>query len=152
MNPPIIFFGARINAARGRLDIARRLLARTPPIPVWRSAAAQVYAQIGDHDTVLRLMREVEAQATRSFRHSTLATVALALRDTARALDEFERAMDAREFWPSAPVLSHPSVDPIRGSARFAALLRRANLDVALFTSPTGGRPPEAASPGSTSK
>ncbi|HSA57611.1 MAG TPA: protein kinase [Gemmatimonadaceae bacterium] len=152
MNPPIIFFGAGISAARGRVELARRLLARTPPIPVWRSAAAQVYAAIGDRDTVLRILREVEAQPTRSFRHSTLATLALVLGDTARALDEFERAMDAREFWPSAPILSHPTVDPLRGSARFAALLRRANLNVALFTSPTGGRPAATTPPASTSK
>jgi hypothetical protein len=65
----------------------------------------------------------------------------LALGDTARGLDELERAMEAREFWPSAPILSTPIVDPIRKSPRFAALLRRANLSVEIFTSPTGGRP-----------
>jgi eukaryotic-like serine/threonine-protein kinase len=141
MNPPIIFFGAMVSDARGRRDVARRLLARAPPIPVWRSAAAQGYAAIGDRDSSLRLLREIEASPARSFRHSTLAGISLALGDTARALDEFERAMEAREFWPSAPILSGPIVDPIRKSPRFAELLRRANLSVEIFTSPTGGRP-----------
>ena len=141
MNPPIIFFGAIVSNARGRLDVARKLLARAPPIPVWKSAAAQGYAAIGDRDSTLRLLREVEASSSRSFRHSTIAGITLALGDTARALDEFERAMDAREFWPSAPILSGSIVDPIRRSPRFAALLRRANLSVEIFTSPSGGRP-----------
>ncbi len=141
MNPPIIFFGAIVNNARGRTDVARKLLARTPPIPVWRSAAGQGYAAIGDRETALRLRSEVEASSARSFRHSTIAGISLALGDTARALDAFERAMDAREFWPSAPILSGSIVDPIRKSPRFAALLRRANLSVEIFTSPTGGRP-----------
>ena len=141
MNPPIIFFGAIVSNARGQPDMARRLLARAPPIPVWKSAAAQGYAAMGDRDSALRLLREVEASRARSFRHSTFAGISLALGDTARALDEFERAMDAREFWPSAPILSGAVVDPIRKSPRFAALLRRANLSVEIFTSPTGGRP-----------
>ncbi|MGH9201770.1 MAG: protein kinase family protein, partial [Vicinamibacterales bacterium] len=141
MNPPIIFFGSHVMAARGDMDAARRLLDRAPPLAVWRSAAAQAYAAMGDHDAVRRLSREVEASTARSFRHSALAGMALALNDAPRALDEFERAMRAKEFWPSAPILSTPIVDQIRRSPRFEALLRQAGLNVAIFTSPTGGRP-----------
>jgi hypothetical protein len=52
--------------------------------------------------------------------------------------------MTNREFWPSAPILSTPLVDPIRRSARFVELLKRADLDVDIFTSPGGGRPASA--------
>jgi len=52
-----------------------------------------------------------------------------------------ERANDAHEFFPSAPILGPPEVDQLRRSARFAALIKKVGLDVALFTSPTAGRP-----------
>jgi hypothetical protein len=60
--------------------------------------------------------------------------------------------MDNREFWPSAPILTGPIVDPIRKSPRFAALLRRANLSVEIFTSPAGGRPVPGNAPEAKSK
>ena len=36
---------------------------------------------------------------------------------------------------------SDASYDPIRATPRFAAIVRQLGLDVALFTSPNGGRP-----------
>jgi hypothetical protein len=81
------------------------------------------------------------ARPSRAFGHSMNALAALAAHDTARALDEMERAHDAHEFWPSAPILGLAEVDQLRGSARFAALVGKAGLDVRLFTSPHGGRP-----------
>jgi hypothetical protein len=41
-----------------------------------------------------------------------------------------------RGQWPEYIPLRDPAWDPVRHSARFAALLRQANLDGRLFTSP----------------
>jgi hypothetical protein len=58
----------------------------------------------------------------------------LGIGDSARALDALERALDAREMWPSNLSLLEPMYDPVRPSPRFAALLRRVGLDPTLYT------------------
>ena len=147
MSVPVAFMGAEISAARGQRERARRLAEitwRPPGAPrqiVWAGAAAFTYADLGDQETVRTIIAHiVNGPRSRAFAHSALAMARLAAHDTARALDELERATDAREFWPSAPVLALPSVDQLRSSRRFAALLRRIGLDVSMFTSPTAGR------------
>jgi eukaryotic-like serine/threonine-protein kinase len=144
---PVAGLAANVALARGQTQRARRLADvtwRTNGVPrpdPWPGTAAGIYAALGDTQTVRRIDRQVEASPlSRSFGHTTRAMVALALGDTARTLDDLEQATDAGEFWPSAPLISR-RLDVVRGDARFAALLRRVNLDVALFTSPTGGRP-----------
>ncbi len=145
---PIAYMGAQIALDRGQTERARALteiMWRPNGIPrpaPWPAGAALLYAAIGDSQMLRQVAQYVQtATRSRSFGHSSLAEVALALNDTGRALDEFERATDAGEFWPSAPFAANPILDPVRGNPRFAALLRRVGLDVALFTSPRGGRP-----------
>jgi TolB-like protein/Tfp pilus assembly protein PilF/tRNA A-37 threonylcarbamoyl transferase component Bud32 len=145
---PIAFMGASLALARGQTARARALaeIAWRPmgvprPSP-WPAAVAAVYAGLGDREMIGRIWRyTLAAPRSRPFGHSSLAMVALALGDTTRVLEELERASDAREFWPSAPMLISSPLDILRRSARFATLLRRAGLDVTVFTSPTGGRP-----------
>jgi len=148
MSVPVAFMGAEVAFARGQLERARRLsdVAWRPqgvprPAP-WPGSAALVYGELGDTGMVRTILGHIaRTRASRAFGHSMTALAALAAHDTARALDEMERAHDAHEFWPSAPILGLPEVDQLRGSARFAGLIRKAGLDVALFTSPRAGRP-----------
>jgi hypothetical protein len=66
---------------------------------------------------------------------------ALGLGDTARALSELEAAARIKEIAPKWDTFSDRMFDAIRHSPRFAAILRSFNLDVAVMTSETGGRP-----------
>jgi len=72
---------------------------------------------------------------------TTAGIIFSALGDTAKALGALERATDAGDIWPTAYGLSEREFDPLRRSARFAAIIRRVGLDERIFTSPTGGRP-----------
>jgi eukaryotic-like serine/threonine-protein kinase len=148
MTVPVAFMGAEVAVARGQVERARRLAEITwrpqgvPRSAPWAGSAALVYAELGDTQMVRTLTAHLEhAPKSRGFTHSALAMAALAARDTGRAVDELERATDAREFWPSAPILLLPSVDPLRTNGRFAALVARIGLDPSLFTSPVVGRP-----------
>jgi hypothetical protein len=67
--------------------------------------------------------------------------VALALGDSSAALAALEQsARTSGPIWYVYMPLQDPAYDLVRGSPRFAALLRRANLNVALLTRPGGGR------------
>ena len=104
-------------------------------------AAALSFA--GDRVGAQSIIRRIEATPRSMPRvASGLAFGYLALGDTARALAAIEQAAagDGDLLLSAPPVL--PLYDPVRGSARFAAVLRRFNLDVVRLTSPSGGRPP----------
>jgi hypothetical protein len=88
------------------------------------------------------MARQIEADPGHGYvGTSTASIIYTVLGDTAKALDVLERATDAGEIWPTSYSLSEREVDPLRRSARFAALVRRVGLDERIFTSPTGGRP-----------
>jgi len=61
--------------------------------------------------------------------HSARATAYLATKDTARALSEMEAAIDRREIMQPAVPFSDRAFDPVRRSARFAAIIRRIGLE-----------------------
>jgi TolB-like protein/Tfp pilus assembly protein PilF/tRNA A-37 threonylcarbamoyl transferase component Bud32 len=64
----------------------------------------------------------------------------LTLGDTARALTAMERAAAGDGDLVLAAILSSRQFDAVRKSPRFAAVLRKFNLDVARLTAPDGGR------------
>ena len=141
--PPVLFMAAQANAIAGDTTKAAALVKRLwERVPAWRGSAALLLAELGDRAPALTIARQIEANPGQfSVGSSTAALIYTALGDTARALGILERATDAREIWPTSYSLSEREVDPLRRSARFAALVRRVGLDERIFTSPTGGRP-----------
>ena len=65
----------------------------------------------------------------------------LGVGDTAKALTEMEAAVQHREIIPQMIPFSDWLYDPVRHSARFAALMTKLGLDERVFTGATGGRP-----------
>ena len=73
-------------------------------------------------------------------RTSALSRLYLGLGDTSRALSALEKAAAGDGDLVLSQIVSSPHLDQIRQSPRFAAVLRRFNLDVARVTAPDGGR------------
>ena len=74
-------------------------------------------------------------------RDITIAFAALGSGDTARALDALERAARAREALGFMAPFGLPAYDPLRGSARFAAVIRAFGADPPVFTKSASARP-----------
>jgi serine/threonine-protein kinase len=102
------------------------------------TSAPYIYAKLGDTATAYRIVRSMEAITPPPwYAAMQRAGISLALNDTAAALSYLERAARAAgTAWINPFSLRDPVYDPIRRSARFAALLRQANLDVAALTAP----------------
>lgn len=123
----------------GRLQEAHDLAARiSPSLPfIWPGIVAHLLAATGDPAVARRLVRDIEAMPRRPWgAETTLAFAYLGLRDSTRALNALERALDTREMWPSNLSLYEPVYDPVRQSPRFAALLRRVGLEPNRYTAP----------------
>ena len=142
-NQPLLVFVAQALMAEGERDEPKVLMERLwSTFPQWRGVAAQVFAGLGDSARARDLIRIMESeQPARPLQNTRLTTLYLSLGDTSRALDALERATDAAEIWPTFYSLSEPFFDPLRRSARFAAIIRRVGLNERVFTSPNGGRP-----------
>jgi TolB-like protein/Tfp pilus assembly protein PilF/tRNA A-37 threonylcarbamoyl transferase component Bud32 len=141
--PPVLFMAIQANMVAGdsakAKALAKRLWAR---VPQWHGPTAFLLAELGDRATAATMARQIEADPGHGYVGTSTASIIYAvLGDTAKALDVLEHATDAGEIWPTSYSLSEREVDPLRRSARFAAIVRRVGLDERIFTSPTGGRP-----------
>ncbi len=135
-NPVALTNAANALLDAGRPDSARQLVARiNPSLPfIWPGIVANILAEAGEPAMATRLVREIESMRPRPWgAGTTLAFAFLGLGDSSRALAALERALDAREMWPTNLSLLEPMYDPVRQSPRFAALLRRVGLDPNLF-------------------
>jgi len=129
--------GALVTLGTGRTDEARRLIAAqvlTNPV----ATAPYGYARLGDTATALRIVRQAESTIPRSWSADVQrASVMLAIGDSAAALSALERsASRTGPMWTGLLSVRDPAYDLVRQSPRFAALVRKAGLDVTRVTAP----------------
>ena len=137
-NAPAIVFLASSLRTLGQPDEARLLIQRLwRVVPTWRGIAVN----LEDPPRVQEILREFQQRVGHDPHANTrLAMIYAQLDDSTGFFDALERATAAGEIWPTYYSLSEPFFDFVRGSARFAEIVRRVGLDVGTFTSPTGGR------------
>jgi serine/threonine-protein kinase len=125
--------------AAGHSDSARLLASTSGHTPNTTPSIGWVLAATGDRKGADDLVREVEEQRGRNASANiTVAFVALGTRDTTRALAALEHAVEAREAIGVIAPFGLPAYDPIRGSARFAAIIRAFGADPTPFVRSPG--------------
>jgi len=136
MSPPLIQISTLAYLGAHRSAEAKAIAMRGPlKGPPFGGNLALAIGKSGDRQTALRMARDFDAKK-QWFSASTAGLAYLGVGDSARALDEFEKATVAREIWPSFAPLCDYAFDPIRASKRFSALIRRVGLDDELLTRP----------------
>jgi len=92
------------------------------------AALGYVLARAGKRTEAEGLLAELEAQRRRDYVSPVaFATLYLGLDDHERALDWTERALDERRGW-LAYLRVNPLLDPLRGQARFEAMIQKLGL------------------------
>jgi serine/threonine-protein kinase len=120
------------------LTLARLLVERTDDQRRLGVAANifGVYGEPGEARAILARLETMPPGVAR--REASLVPAYLGLGDTTQALAALERAADRDGDLMLAMVPGDMIWNPVRSSPRFAAVLRRMNLDPALFASPRG--------------
>jgi eukaryotic-like serine/threonine-protein kinase len=133
--PPTLVMMAQAHLQMGRRDSARFYAERLWRVwPNWRGSAGAILAHLGERERSLAALREIERDPTGG------GGIYLALRDSTRWFESHERATAARTIWPTYSSLNERHIDFMRGSARFARIVRSVGLDERIFTAPEGGR------------
>jgi eukaryotic-like serine/threonine-protein kinase len=121
------------------VTFVRRRLGR--PLTVRRQGFyGLVLAKGGAVDEARALIRRIEASPDVPGRLSALSRLYLAVGDTTRALAALQTLAAGDGDLVLSQVFSSTNLDKIRQSPRFAAVLRRFNLDVERLTALDGGR------------
>ena len=135
--PPTLVMMAQAHLQIGQRDSARAYAERLWRVwPNWRGAASMTLARLGERERPLAMLLEVQERDPIGG-----SGIYAALGDSTRWFERHELATAERRIWPTYTSLSERHLDFMRGSARFAAIVRSVGLDERIFTAPTGGRP-----------
>ena len=126
----------------GHPEQAQEMIGKNvPPMP-FNGIVAYDLQRIGDTARASSIRRILESTPdTTWIIHISRAYAYLGMADTARALLEMEAGLDRGEIVPIMIPFADRQVDPVRHTARFAAIVRRVGLDPRTFSGPTGGTP-----------
>jgi TolB-like protein/tRNA A-37 threonylcarbamoyl transferase component Bud32 len=128
--------------AVGRADQARQIAGVGLPRIPFNGMTAYVFQLSGDTGRAGEIRRVLDHVPDTTWQvHTARVYGYMATSDTSKALTEMEAAFSAREILPTWSSFPERMYDPVRRSARFAAVVRDYGLDVQLMTSPRGGRP-----------
>ena len=134
-------FAGKANSAQmiaAHLYVTLRLARDT----VDAAAVAYVIGIAGDTARAVSMARALSRRTTDHPRlNYSLARAWLGASNSAEALSALERAVSRQEPIVALVPFSDAGYDPLCASPSFAAVVRKLGLDVALFTSPNGGRP-----------
>jgi serine/threonine-protein kinase len=116
-------------ALQGELPEAERVLRQATAMPgagtYTQATLGYALARAGDDRAARALLAELEARAAAGYVSPVaLATIHVGLGDAERAIDAAERALADRRGW-LVYLHVNPLLDPLRGHARFEALVRR---------------------------
>jgi serine/threonine-protein kinase len=132
---------AMTQLAAGQPDVAREHANRSIHTPNTTPWIGWVFGATGDQSSAAALTREMEQQRGRNATAElTVALIALGARDTTRALEYLERSARAHEAVSYMAPFGLPAYDPIRQSARFAAVIRAFGADPTPFIRPSAAR------------
>jgi len=125
----------------GELAEARRAASMPIHANFQRGTLGYVLARTGRADAARRELEMLQARDGRMwFDQINIAQLNIGLGDTATALGAMERAVEKGAPLGAFVPLSAPLYDDVRGSPRFAAIVRRLGLDPAVLAAPGGGR------------
>jgi hypothetical protein len=128
--------------ATGNLDDARAIAGETIPPTPFDGEVAYALQMAGDTGRAAAIRRALDAKPDTAWLvHTARAYAYLAVGDTSRVLSELESAAEYGELAPQFNLLADRVTDGLRGSARFAAVVRKFGLDGRGLTSPRAGRP-----------
>jgi hypothetical protein len=139
--PTARIFLAIDRALIGNRDEARTILGGALPTTPWNGMSAYVFGKIGDTAEVRRIMAKLDSLPRNTWMINTARAFAyLGVGKPDSALASLEAAAKARETTPSWMSLSNRDLDPVRGTPRFAAVVRAFKLDETNLTSEKGAR------------
>jgi hypothetical protein len=114
----------------GHNDEARAMLGNNIPAMPFKGIVAYDLQMIGDTVRAAAIRRSLASTPDTTWTiHISRAYAYLGMRDTARALTEMERGLDNGELVPVLIPFADRQVEPVRHTARFAAMVHRVGLD-----------------------
>ena len=118
-----------IHPGRDAVDALKKAHELSGGMPFTLGFLAMVSGRAGLLDDARRLLVQAEQMASAGYvPPSTFASCHIGLGDWDAALDWMDRAIEARD--PIImPIKSFPFLDPVRGDARYQALLRKMHLE-----------------------